>query len=260
MCRLCSGPGIRFAGYPDRHSSQHFAEESRHLPRRPRSGPLPQSRRRDMTSADPSASLCRASPVFAMRTHPKRNATHLALGAPTAAPSSPTTAQHLSAFPISLPRQQRGEGHSRSCSTNITASQASWMLLHVVPGQPACLDSPSPNNLPPYDIPRPIGPRKECPAPKWRCVLASCGSSPHRYRASRLAAACRLRQSGRRDRGPFTLPRSGCPVCRSRHPAAFPGRPQSPPPTAPRGILRSRPAAIAAGLARKTPCHSLQST
>ncbi len=41
-------------------------------------------------------------------------------------------------------------------------------------------------------------------------------------RASRLAAACRLRQSCRRDRGPVTLPRSGCHVCRSRHPAALP--------------------------------------
>jgi len=55
MCRLCSGPGIRFAGYPDHHSSQHFAEEFRHRPRRPRSGLLPQSRRRDMPAADRSA-------------------------------------------------------------------------------------------------------------------------------------------------------------------------------------------------------------
>jgi len=40
-------------------------------------------------------------------------------------------------------------------------------------------------------------------------------------RASQLAAACRLCQSGRRARGPVNLPRSGCPVCRSQHPAAF---------------------------------------
>ncbi len=146
-------------------------------PRRPRSGLLPQSRRRDMTSADPSASSCRASPVFAMRTHPKRNATHLALGAPTAAPSSPTTAQHLSAFPISLPRQQRGEGHSRSCSTNITASQASWILLHVVQGQPACLDSPSPNKLPPEDIPGLSAPERNARQPS---VAASSQAVGHR--------------------------------------------------------------------------------
>ncbi len=31
---------------------------------------------------------------------------------------------------------------------NITASQTIWMPLHVVPGQPACLDSPSPHKLP----------------------------------------------------------------------------------------------------------------
>ncbi len=46
--------------------------------------------------------------------------------------------------------------------------------------------------------PRPTGPQKECLAAKRRCVLASCGSSALRCRTSRLAAACRLRQSGRR--------------------------------------------------------------
>ena len=40
-------------------------------------------------------------------------------------------------------------------------------------------------------------------------------------RSSRLAAACRLRQTCRRDRGPVSLPRSGCPVRRSQHPAAI---------------------------------------
>lgn len=40
-------------------------------------------------------------------------------------------------------------------------------------------------------------------------------------RSSRLAAACCLRRSCRRDRGPVALPRSGCPVRRSQHPAAF---------------------------------------
>jgi len=94
-----------------------------------------------------------------MRTHPKRNATHLALGAPTAALSSSTTAQHLSAFPISLPRLQRGEGHSRSCSTNITASQASWMLLHVVPGTTSLSAQPitaqaAPGETPAYRPPK----------------------------------------------------------------------------------------------------------
>ena len=70
----------------------------------------------------------------------------------------------LERLPGALPRQQRGETHSRSYSkTSITVSQASRMLLHVVPGQPACLDRPSPHKLPPPERPRPIGPRKESP-------------------------------------------------------------------------------------------------
>ena len=150
--------------------------------------------------------------------------------------------------------------------------RALTVMLHERHREPDKLDAPArcagttslsgqpiAERVAPEQEPRPIGPRKECPAAKCRCVLAGCGSSSHRYRASRLAAACHLRQSGRRHRGPVTLPRSGCPVCRSRHPAAFPSRPQSPPPAAPRGILRSRPAAVAAGLARKTSCHTSES-
>ena len=40
-------------------------------------------------------------------------------------------------------------------------------------------------------------------------------------RSSRVPAARCLRRSRRRDRGPVTPPRSGCPVRRSQHPAAF---------------------------------------
>lgn len=54
-CRLCSGPGIRYAGYPDRFSSHHSAAETRIRPHRPRRGLLPQSRRRDMSAEDPCA-------------------------------------------------------------------------------------------------------------------------------------------------------------------------------------------------------------
>ena len=80
------------------------------------------------------------------------------------------------------PRQQRGEGHSRSYSkTSITASQATRMLLHVVPGQPVCLDSPSPHKLPP-ERPRPIGPKKET-------VQSEAGCNPHRFRLHRLVTA-----------------------------------------------------------------------
>jgi len=60
---------------------------------------------------------------------------------------------------------------------------------------------------------------------------------------SRVAAACRLRRSCHRPRGPVALPRSGCPVRRSRHPAASrQSQPIAPPPP-PRCILRSRSAA-----------------
>ena len=113
---------------------------------------------------------------------------------------------------------------------NITVSQPNGMLLHAVPGHPVWLDSPSPNKLSPQYIPGLSAPEGNARQPS---VAASSQAVGHRRiadRASRLAAACRLRQSGRQDRGPVTLPRSGCPVCRSRHPAAFPCRPQSPPP------------------------------
>ena len=78
------------------------------------------------------------------------------------------------------PRQQRGEGHSRSYSeTSITASQATRMLLHVVPGQPVCLNSQSPHKLPRQEAPA-YRPPKGTRAAKCRCVLASSGSSSHR--------------------------------------------------------------------------------
>ena len=54
-CCLCSGQGIRFAGYPDDLRSQHSAGKTKILPRRPPKGFLPQSRRRDMTAANRSA-------------------------------------------------------------------------------------------------------------------------------------------------------------------------------------------------------------
>ena len=123
---------------------------------------------------------------------------------------------------------------------NITASQTSWMLVHVVPGQPACLESPSPHKQPPHKSPGLSAPERNARSQKQvACPRRLRESSCLSLRASRLAAACRLRQSGRRDRAPVALSRSGCPVCRSHHPAAFPSHPQSPPPAAPRGILRS---------------------
>jgi hypothetical protein len=64
-----------------------------------------------------------------------------------------------------------------------------------------------------------------------------------------VAAACRLRQTCRRDRGPVALPRSGCPVRRSRHPAALSKPAHAPPPAAPRASFRSGPAATPQAMA-----------
>jgi len=139
------------------------------------------------------------------------------------------------------PRQQRGEGHSRSCPgwTSLRGRQ-SGCLGTLCRGQPACLHSPSPHKLPP-ERPGPIGPpkRKRC-SQKPDAILTGSGCTGLSLRRSRVAAACRLRRSCRRDRGPVTLPRSGCPVHRSQHPAVVA---QSLLPATPRGILRSRSAA-----------------
>jgi len=94
------------------------------------------------------------------------------------------------------------------------------MLLHVVPGQPACLNSPSPHKLPPT---RGLGlsaPERNAGSqvPLRPRELRVIGTS---LPTSCLAAACRLRRSCHRHRVPVALPRSGCPVRRSRHPAAI---------------------------------------
>ena len=145
----------------------------------------------------------------------------------------------LERLPASLSPQQRGAGHSRSYPGRPSPrGRQSGCLGTLFRGQPACLHSPSPHKLPPGEFPG-------LSAPMWKARSQS-RLRPRKLRVIRLslrscclAAACRLRRSCRRDRGPVTLPRSGCPVRRSRHPAAFPGPPATPPPAAPRGILRS---------------------
>jgi len=84
--------------------------------------------------------------------------------------------------------------------------------------------------------------RKRC-SQNPDAILTSSGCTGLSLRRSRPAVACRLRQSCRRDRGPVALPRSGCSVRCSRHPAALSKPARAPPPAAPRGILRSRSAA-----------------
>jgi len=126
----------------------------------------------------------------------------------------------------------------------ITVNQTDRMPLHILlvatglSGQPIAART-APRNTPGLSAPkRKARSQKQvvCPRKLWQ---TSCLS----LHASRLAAACRLRQSGRRVRGPVALPRPGCPVRRSRHPAALSKPARAPPPAAPRGILPSRPAA-----------------
>ena len=62
-------------------------------------------------------------------------------------------------------------------------------------------------------------------------------------RSCRVAAACRLRRSYHRHRGPVSLPRPAVPFVAAVIPPHVPSPPQSPPPATPRGILRSCSAA-----------------
>jgi hypothetical protein len=102
-------------------------------------------------------------------------------------------------------------------------NQANRMPLHILlvatglSGQPIA-EQAAPRESPGLSAPeRKARSQKQVVFPR-KLREPSCLS----LRASRLAAACRLRQSCRRDRGPVALPRSGCHVCRSRHPAALP--------------------------------------
>ena len=94
------------------------------------------------------------------------------------------------------------------------------MLLHVVPGQPVCLNSQSPHKLPRQEAPA-YRPPKGTRAAKYRCVLASSGSSPHRcpLLVWRPHAVCVDRAAGLVSLSPFHVP--AVPLRRSRHPAAL---------------------------------------
>jgi hypothetical protein len=144
-------------------------------------------------------------------------------GVPNAPLSAYRKAEHPNARPASCPRQQRGAEHSRSYSkTGITASQGIWMSRHTVPGTIRPLDSTPPHKLFPEDDPGLSAPERKARSQKPdACPRKLRESSCLSLRATRLAAAYRLRRSCHRPRGPIALPRSGCPVRRSRHPAAL---------------------------------------
>jgi len=231
--------------------------ETQILPRRPRSGLLPQSRGRDLLAEDhcsktrapcsspheePRKECSRISPLHTLQMQRCRHAASAA----------------LRRLPSSLPPQQRGARHSRSYSeTSITASQQTGCPCTFCSGQPVCWSAHR----------RTSCPRRPAPAyrpPKGKHAVRADASSqaaghPLSLPACRVAAACRLRRSCLRHRGPVALPRSGWPVRRSRHPAAATvASPQTPPPTTPRHFAVAF-RGYTATYARKTPCQNLQS-
>ena len=125
-CRLYSGPGIRYAGYPDRFSSHHSAAETRILPRRPRSGLLPQSRRRDLSAEDPCAKADRPCSFPSEKPHPSSSfglrrdesgmLAHLAPRRTKCTAFGSAAGGAIERLPYHGSRQQRGDGHSRSYS------------------------------------------------------------------------------------------------------------------------------------------------
>ena len=110
------------------------------------------------------------------------------------------------------------------------------VMLHEHHREPANLDAPAPcagttslsgqpiaAQLPPGNCPGLSAPERKARSQKQVvCPRKLREPSCLSLRASRVAAACCLRRSCRRDRGPVTLPRSGCPIRRSQHPAALP--------------------------------------
>ena len=94
------------------------------------------------------------------------------------------------------------------------------MPLHVPLVATGSPEQPHAAQAIPEEHPGLSAPKRKCPQPR---PAASSQAPGHPLTAAgiSLAAACRLRRSCRRDRGPVALRRSGCPVRRSRRPAAF---------------------------------------
>ena len=103
--------------------------------------------------------------------------------------------------------------------TDITARQTIWMSRHVVPrttslsAQPIAAQA-APRNCPGLSAPK----RKRC-SQKTDAILTGSGCTGLSLHRSRVAAACRLRRSCHRHRGPvcpstFRLSRSPQPASR----------------------------------------------
>jgi len=157
-------------------------------------------------------------------------------------PSAAPQAAQLNACPIMIPGSSaangtrghtRKEHHRESGNPDAPARCAGTTGL---PEQPAAAKAA------PDKRPRPIAP-EGTRAAKCRCVLASSGSSAHR--CPRLVwrphVGCVKRATGIVALLPFHAP--AVPFAAAVIPPHCPMPARAPPPAAPRGILRSRPAA-----------------
>ena len=172
----------------------------------------------------PRSSPTRNPVTNAPASHPRRSKWS-AGGAAVSAP--------LERLPDHDPRQQRGEGHSRSYSkTSITASQANRMPLRILlaatgaPGQPVTAQAA------PRRTPRPIGPHVESPESEPNASSQAAGHSavtPCLLCSGRMPSASIVPPASRPCYpSTFRLSRSPQPASRRNsrgHPSPLPHRP-----------------------------------
>jgi len=147
-CRLCSGSGNPLRRIPGPSQQSTLRRRTTSSPNHPRNGPLPQSRRRNSRQR---TAVPNQESLFLSNEEPQPECARISPpGAPNAALASAPPAQHLSACPTTYPRQQRGEGPSRSYPgrTSPRARHTGCPCTFCL-WQPVCLDSPSPHKLPP---------------------------------------------------------------------------------------------------------------
>ncbi len=128
---------------------------------------------------------------------------HTSPGVPNAALSAVPSAQHLNAYPIIMPGSSAAKGtrgHTRRRAsprarrTGCPCAFSWW--------QPVRPEAHHPHKLPPEETPRPIGAPKRNASSQERLRPRKLRVIRSSLLASRIAAACRLRQSCRRDRVP----------------------------------------------------------
>ena len=173
-CRLCSGPGIRWIPKPFQQSPLRRGIQI--LPRRPRSGLLPQSRRRDLSTEDLCAKAKR--PRSSPSEEPQAECSRiLPPVAPNAALSSTPTPQQLNACPIRCPgcsATKGTAGHTRGRAS--PSARQSGCPVTLCRDNQAVWTAPRRTRIL-RELPPACRPPKGKPAVRVGCVLASCGSS-----------------------------------------------------------------------------------